>query len=123
VACLLGGRFEVKVRMYNFKDPPELFAGRVQRYGDDSSETDQTVSFYAFQDGNVEVFIKMVDGCSHPSLVAYWLFVAGATNARAEITVRDTQTNLVRTIENPAGQLFLPYANNFAFETCGSTGG
>ena len=94
--------------MYDFADPPELFVGRVQTYGGESSETDQSVSFYSFQDGNVEVFVKMVDACSHPGFVSFWLFAAGATNAQTEITVRDTQSGQIRTITNPAGQLFRP---------------
>lgn len=108
--------------MFNFANPPELFIGRVQTYGGESSETDQSVSFYSFQDGNVEIFVKMVDACSSPSFVSYWLFASGATNAETEITVRDTLTGLVRTIINPAGQLFQTVANTEAFETCGAGG-
>ena len=108
--------------MWNFANPKVLFIGRIQTYGGVSSETDQTVSFYTFEDGNVELFIKMVDACTHPSFVSFWLFAAGATNAEAEIVVRDTQTGLTRTILNPSGQLFVTYANNRAFETCSAGG-
>jgi hypothetical protein len=123
VACLLDGRFEIKVRMKNFATPPVEFIGRVQSYNGESSETDQSVSFYSFQEGNVEVFVKMVDACSNPSFVSYWLFASGATNAETEITVRDTVTGLVRTITNPAGHLFETVANTEAFETCGAEDG
>ncbi len=122
VACLLGGRFEVKVRMFNFADPPQLFVGKIQEYNGESSETDQSVSFFSFQDGNVEVFVKMVDACGNPSFVSFWLFAAGATNAQTEITVRDTLTGQTRTINNPSGQLFQTVANTEAFETCQSDG-
>ena len=120
VACLLDDRFEVKVRMRNFANPPELFVGKIQHYNGESSETDQSVSFYSFQDGNVEVFVKMVNACSIQSFVSFWLFASGATNADTEITVRDTQTGLIRTITNPPGQLFVTRADTEAFETCDS---
>lgn len=108
--------------MYNFADPPELFVGRVQTYHGESSETDQSVSFYSFQDGNVEIFVKMVDACSNPSFVSYWLFAAGATTAQTEITVRDTLSGRVRTIANPAGHQFETVADTETFETCPSGG-
>ena len=120
VACLLDGRFEVKVRMHNFADPPQLFVGQIQQYKGESSETDQSVSFYSFQSGNVEVFVKMVNACTNPSFVSFWLFAAGATNAQTEIIVRDTLTGQIRTITNPSGQLFQTVANTEAFETCQS---
>jgi hypothetical protein len=104
--------------MKNFANPPAQFVGQVQTYLGESSETEQTVSFYSFQNGNVELFVKMVDACSNPSFVAFWLFVAGATNAEAEITVRDTVTGLTRTIFNPSGQLFQTVADVQAFQTC-----
>ena len=118
VACLLDGRFEVKVRMHDFSTPPQLFVGKIQTYNGESSETDQSVSFYSFQDGNVEVFVKMVNACSNTSFVSFWLFASGATNADTEIVVRDTQTGLIRTITNPSGQLFVTIADTQAFETC-----
>ena len=47
----------------------------------------------------------------------------GADRATFEITVRDTVSGLVRTITNPAGQVFQTVANTEAFETCGAQGG
>jgi len=116
-ACLLDGRFEVKVSMKNFASPPATFPGIIQTYQGSSSETDQSVSFYSFTDGNVEVFVKMVDACG-TSFDSFWLFAAGATNAETVITVRDTVADQVRTITNPSGQLFMPVANTAAFLTC-----
>jgi len=116
-ACLLQNRFEVKVAMKNFASPPIIFPGVVQLYQGASSETNQSVSFYSFKKGNVEVFVKMVDACDVAS-DAFWLFAAGATNAETHVVVRDSHTGVIRTIDNPSGQLFMPVANTQAFKTC-----
>ena len=104
--------------MKNFQTPPATFPGIIQLYQGASSETEQSVSFYSFNDGNVEVFVKMVDACSSPSFNSFWLFAAGATNAETTITVRDTHSGTTRVIFNPSGQLFPPVANTLAFQTC-----
>jgi len=117
-ACLLGGRFEVRVTMKDFGDPPVTFPGFIQTYGGQSSETDQSVSYYSFKNGNVEIFIKMVDACGNPNYVSYWLFAAGATSADTLILVRDTGTEEVYQIHNPPGLLFETVADTQAFQTC-----
>jgi hypothetical protein len=116
-ACLYD-RFEVRVEMRNFANPPVTFPGFIQTYQGVSSETEQSVSFYSFNEGNVEVFVKMVDACSTPSL-AFWLFAAGATNAATDITVRDSLSEEIYTIQNPSGLLFQTVADTQAFKTCG----
>jgi hypothetical protein len=121
-ACLLDDRFEVKVTMKNFQSPPVTFPGIIQLYQGASSETEQSVSFYSFNNGNVEVFVKMVDACASPGFNSFWLFAAGATNAETTITVRDTHTGITRTIFNPSGLLFQPVANTQAFQTCAQGG-
>jgi hypothetical protein len=117
-ACLLDGRFRVTVQMQNFAHPPVVFPGTIQTYGGQSSETDQSVSFYSFQEGNVEVFVKMVDACAAPAFNSFWLFAAGATTADTHITVDDTLSPETYSINNPSGQLFLPVADTLAFLTC-----
>jgi hypothetical protein len=117
-ACLLGGRFEVRVKMWNFASPPVLFPGFIQTYLGASSETDQSVSYYSFEAGNVEVFVKMVDASAAPAYESFWLFAAGATNAETEIVVRDTVAEQTRLIYNPPRILFETVANASAFRTC-----
>jgi hypothetical protein len=121
-ACLLDGRFEVTVKMWSFATPPVLRPGVIQTYAGVSSETDRSVSFYSFEEGNGEIFVKMVDGCDHPTLVAFWLFAAGATNAETEVRVRDTDTGELRSVHNPRGRLFETVADTAAFETCQAGG-
>jgi hypothetical protein len=116
-ACLLDGRFEVKVNMWNFANPPVLFPGVIQLYGGQSSETDKSASFYSFENGNVEVFVKMVDACTAASH-AFWLFAAGATTAETEILVRDTEAEEIYRIFNPRNLLFETVADTQAFLTC-----
>jgi hypothetical protein len=116
-ACLYD-RFEVRVEMKNFADPPVTFPGFIQTYQGASSETEQSVSFYSFNEGNVELFIKMVDACTTPWL-AFWVFAAGATNAATDIVVRDSLSEEIYTIQNPSGFVFHTVANPQAFKTCG----
>lgn len=108
--------------MKNFQTPPATFNGIIQLYQGASSETEQSVSFYSFNNGNVEVFVKMVDACASPAFNSFWLFAAGATNAETTIIVRDTQSGISRVIFNPSGQLFAPVANTAAFQTCAQGG-
>ena len=119
VACLLGGRFEVSVTMWDFDG--NAFPGIIQTYGGQSSETNQSVSYYSFNEGNVELFVKMVDGCNftgNPAQGAFWLFVAGATTAEAQILVRDSEKGEVIRVYNPRDQIFATVANTSAFRTC-----
>jgi serine/threonine protein kinase len=101
IAAVLEDRFEVKVTMTNFANPPVQYPGVIQLYQGASSETDRSVSFYSFEDGSVEVLVKMVDACSTSN--SFWLFAAGATNAETTVTVRDSHTGLTQTIFNPRG--------------------
>jgi concanavalin A-like lectin/glucanase superfamily protein len=116
-ACLLGGRFEVKVTMWNFQNPAVAFQGMVQTYNGQSSQTDQSASFFSFQNGNVEVFVKMVNACSAGSH-SFWLFAAGATTAETQILVRDTVAEETVQIYNPRNVLFESVADTQAFRTC-----
>jgi hypothetical protein len=104
--------------MRNFANPPVTFPGVVQTYSGASSETEQSVSYYSFENGNVEVFVKMVDACAAPAFHSYWLFAAGATTASTQIVVRDTIAGDLYEIVNPSGLLFQTVADTKAFLTC-----
>ena len=125
-ACLLGndGRFEVTVQMRDFANPPNgpgnPFPGMVQTYNGESSETKQSVSFYSFEFGNVEIFVKMVDACSS-GFNSFWVFAAGATTAETVILIRDTWTGQVYRIDNPRGQDFFFAPDTQAFKTCNAS--
>ncbi len=48
---------------------------------------------------NVEVVVKVLNGCS-PPFNHYWVFASGLTNVAVELTVTDTQTGEVVTYLN-----------------------
>lgn len=79
-------------------------------------ETSDTGMFWFFSANNLEVIIKVVNGCSFNS--RYWVFAGGLTNVQVTITVTDTQTQTVRTYTNPQGAAFQPIQDTNAFATC-----
>ena len=50
--------------------------------------------------------------------ISFWLFAAGATNAYAQIVVRDTVAGDVYEIVNQSSVLFPTVADTKAFLTC-----
>ena len=108
--CLQNGRFEVTA---NWEDPEghvgPAFANQISG---DSGE------LWFFQPNNVELLVKVLDGCQVPGLESYWVFAAGLTNVGVEITVTDTETDLTWTYDNPVGDTFDPVLDTGAFHTC-----
>ena len=108
--------------MWDFTtEPPEpgaMHPAQVQTYVAKPSETEQSVNFYSFQEGNVELFVKMVDACA-TAFEAFWVFVAGATNAEAEIVILDTWSGQRYRAHN-ARDNCLGRGRHAAFATCDS---
>jgi hypothetical protein len=69
-----------------------------------------------FDPKNVETVVKVIDACALDG--HYWVFVAGLTNVRVDLLVRDTQTGATKTYVNPAGKPFQPILDTGAFATC-----
>ena len=109
------GRFRVTVDMWDFSG--NYFPGMVQFYNGESSETDQSVAFYSFNEGNVEIDVKMVDACAS-NFNSFFVFVSGGTNAQASVTITDTFTGQVYRIHNPSQHVFVTTADSQAFKTC-----
>lgn len=102
--------------------------------------TDSAASFEFFEPGNVEVVVKMRDACALPDgnpIRNFWVFVAGLTNVRVELTMIDTTTGATRRFynaldspfftpapdspdgkENPPGAIQATTAALGAFATC-----
>ena len=78
--------------------------------------TEDTGAFWFFGPGNVEVVIKVLNGCSVNA--RYWAFAAGLTNVDVSLTVTDTQTGTVKTYANAQGTPFPPIQDTRAFATC-----
>jgi hypothetical protein len=107
--CLNDDRFEVSVDW----DTVHGTAGEGQAV----ELTGDTGYFWFFAPSNVEMVIKVLDGCGIDG--AFWVYAGGLTDVHARITLRDTITGLVKVYENPQQTPFLPIQDVRAFEVCG----
>lgn len=107
--CLNEGRFEVTAAFETTLDQvgPANAGGFL---------TDDTGWFWFFNAQNVEVVIKVLDGCGVND--HYWVFSAGLTNVKVDITVRDTASGAIATYDNPQSTNFQPSFDTAAFMTC-----
>ncbi len=103
--CLTGGRFQARANWTT---------------SDGRSGAGQAVSlaaragyFWFFSSDNVEVMVKIVDGCTLNS--NYWVFAGGLTDAHVTVTVTDTTTGTVKTYTNPLGVAFQPIQDTTTF--------
>jgi hypothetical protein len=78
--------------------------------------TGDTGYFTFFDAANVEVLVKVLNGCGLNS--RYWTFAGGLTDVNVILTVTDTQTGSVQTYTNPQGTPFQPIQDTNAFATC-----
>ena len=108
--CLLDGRFEVQATWMD----PDGNGGPagVNQVSADSGE------LWFSSPGNVELLVKVLDGCVVEGFDTVWFFAAGLTNLGTTITVRDTVTEETRTYENPLGTDFEPVLDTGAFAAC-----
>jgi len=72
--------------------------------------------FWFFDPGNLELVVKVLDGCSANG--SHWAFAAGLTNVEVTITITDTSTGLSRTYTNPLGSPFAPVQDVATFTVC-----
>jgi hypothetical protein len=109
--CLAGGRFRVFV---DFQTTPLAAVGRalVKRL------TDNSAAYSFFSSRNIEVLVKVLDGCSQP-LAGYWVFAAGMTDVGVAITVEDTATGETKVYRNA----FVPFKPIFDLESFASSCG
>ena len=75
--------------------------------------TADTGYFWFFAPTNVEMVVKVIDGCGLGG--HFWVFAGGLTNVRTVITVTDLQTGAVRTYTNLQGHPFAPLQDTSAF--------
>ena len=78
--------------------------------------TADTGTFWFFDKANVEVVLKVLDGCALSN--TFWVFAGGLTNVQVTIQVTDTFTGLSKTYVNPQGTAFQPIQDTGAFATC-----
>jgi hypothetical protein len=79
--------------------------------------TSDTGYFWFFDPANVELTIKVLNGCALTN--RFWVFVSGLTNVEVTVTVTDTATGQVKVYTNPQGRTFRAVLDTGAFATCG----
>ena len=109
--CLNGGRYRVTVA---WRTLDAAGAGRPVAIASGDSGL-----FWFFAPGNVELLLKVLDGCAVNGRV--WVFLSATTDVEFTVTVTDTVSAAVRTYSNALGHPATPVTDTAAFATCGST--
>jgi hypothetical protein len=65
----------------------------------------------------VEVVTKVLPFCADP-FNSIWVFAAGLTNLKVDITYLDTNTNTTVIKSNPQGTAYVAVQDTSAFKTC-----
>ena len=91
--CLGGGRFEVTVDWQDFQSGSG--AGRSVPL------TDDTGAFWFFDDENLELVVKVLDGTALND--HHWVFYGALSNVAYTLRVRDTETGAIATYDNELG--------------------
>ncbi|MEM7350604.1 MAG: carboxypeptidase regulatory-like domain-containing protein [Acidobacteriota bacterium] len=113
VLCLNQDRFQVEVRW-------RTVMGQTGD-GQGVQLTSDTGYFWFFDPLNVELMVKVLDGCFDP-FDSFWVFAGGLTDVEVDLTVTDTVTGEVRTYGNPLGSAFAPIQDFNAFAGCDAAG-
>jgi hypothetical protein len=107
--CLDQGRFAVTA---SFQQTPTGFSQPANAV----PLTDLTGNFWFFDPANVELVVKVLDGCA--GFDSFWFFAAGLTNLGVTISVHDLVTDQFRNYSNTFGTAFVPIQDTSAFRTC-----
>ena len=78
--------------------------------------TNDTGYLWFFSASNVEVVVKVLNGCALNS--RFWVFAGGLTNVKVTMTVTDIQTQAKKVYQNPPRTTFQPIQDTSAFATC-----
>ncbi len=89
--CLNQDRFKVSVTWEDFEGGTGV--------GTILPQTDDTGAFWFFDDANLEMVVKVLDG--RQTNGKFWVFYGSLTNVAFELTVTDTVTGAVKVYENP----------------------
>lgn len=108
--CLNEARFAVSATFGDSLTPGVVHAAHAVQL------TTDTGYFWFFNPSNVEVVVKVLNGCGLGG--HYWVFAGGLTNVNVVITVTDTETGVVKTYTNPPNTKFQPIQDTSAFASC-----
>ena len=75
--------------------------------------TPDTGYFWFFNQENVELLVKVLDGC--PITDHWWVFAGGLTDVEVTLRVTDTLSGMVKTYFNPQKTPFEPVQDTSAF--------
>jgi hypothetical protein len=106
--CLQNGRFQVRTTWQTANGA----TGEAQALG----LTADTGAFWFFAASNLELVVKVVNGCAAGG--RYWVFAGGLTDTEVVMTVTDTATGAVKIYFNPQGVALAPIQDTSAFSTC-----
>jgi len=107
VLCLEDARFRVEVDWQDFQ------GGSGEGRAVPLDGRDDTGLFWFFRESNVELTVKVLDGCGVNG--HYWVFVSSGSTVGYEITVTDTSADQTRTYGNDTPALI---SDTAAFASC-----
>jgi hypothetical protein len=102
--CLGGGRYRATAQWRSAAGTTGA-GGAVPITGD-------TGYFWFFDEANIEVVVKVLDGCTVNG--RHWVFAAGLTDVEVTLAVTDTLSGAERTYTSPAGEAFAPIQDTSA---------
>ncbi len=105
--CLNEGRFRVELQWGSADDAGAAAAVPL---------TNDTGYLWFFNADNVEVMVKVLDGCAFNQ--RYWVFAGGLTDVKVIMTVIDSETGVAATYYNPPGVAFEPVQDQDTFAVC-----
>lgn len=111
VLCLADGRFAVQIDWATDREEQDISGQGVA-----VRETDNTGMFWFFEPSNLEIMVKVLDGCvvnDH-----FWVFFAGLTDVGFDLRVTDTVSGDVRIYSNADETPANPVLDNAGFDTC-----
>lgn len=106
--CLRGGRFRVTANW--------VIPSGAQGQGFAVPMTSDTGYFWFFTAANVEVVVKVLDGCGFNQ--RYWVYAGGLTDLDVTLRVEDLARGAGVTYRNPQGQPFRTINDSSALATC-----
>ena len=111
--CLHHNRFRAEIHWTNYAGDTGI--GQAVPFTGDSG------LFWFFGPGNLEMLIKVVDGCELNQ--RYWVYAGATTDVEYRLTVTDTWTDSAREYTNPLGHRAPAITDSGAFATCGAIPG
>ena len=105
--CLNQGRFRVELQ---WESTDGAGAGAAVRLTNDTGYS------WFFDEDNVEVVVKVLDGCRINK--RYWVFAGGLTDVEVIMKVIDSQTGVAATYYNKPGTAFQPVQDQETFAVC-----